>query len=463
MTSEQIDALWDFSDPAGSYERFERAMETAEGDVVAELLTQSARCHGLRGKFAQADATLDRAEEMASPGSVAAVRVPLERGRVRNSSRTEGAARLFQKAEAMAREIGAEFYELDAIHMRAIVEADRAVELNRLGISRAEASVDPRCRRWRIAFNNNLGWTFHDAGDYDSALTAFRAALAAAEEWGEASRIIIAYWSIARCLRSIGRIEEALSMQLDLAEDPVPDGYIFLEIAECQLALERFDEAKEAGTRASELLPGDPRARMFASATIEDLLYERFFDGMYRRKVEEKIYKFDYDGPLERFEENVIRSWSDPKLKEKASAEQIGQAVWEILNEVYWQGTDIFDAAAILFRETLEPLASNDLGHLNEGEAHLDSAVYMFWDIAIWYAGRKDATQDQIQKFLEICSDCLKSPKASIQESALHGLGHSVMHIDSAKRAIDEYIESERFAHPRLKVYANRAREGEVL
>ena len=459
MTSEELDALWDYGKPAEKRAKFEELLANSEGDFVAEILTQIARCYGLEGNFKLADEALDAADSKASVGSVAAMRAVLERGRVRRTSKTEGAVPLFQQAESMAHEIGASFYEVDAIHMRALVEPD-AESITSKGIQIAESSEDPRCRRWRIALNSNIGWNRHDAGDYDSALPAFRAALAAAEEWGEASRINVAYWSIARCLRSMGRIEEALSMQLDLAEDPVPDGYVFLEVAECQLYLERYDQAKDAGTRASELLPRDARAQMFDSATVDDLQYERFFDGMYRRKVEEKIHKFDYDGPMDRFEENVIRSWSEPHLKEKASAEQIGQAVWEILNEVDWQGTEIFDAATILFRETLEPLASHRLA--NESHDHLDVATFMFWDIARWYADKKAATEEQIRSFVALCSECLKSPKASIQESALHGLGHAVMYIDTAKLAIDDYIEAGQFARPELKAYAKDARRGMI-
>jgi tetratricopeptide (TPR) repeat protein len=88
--------------------------------------------------------------------------------------------------------------------------------------------------------HNNYGWTLHDAGDYPAALTQFREALAVykvAESAGSPMDIHIAHWAIARCLRSLGRYNEALAIQLRLAANEDRDRYVDEEIAELQKAL----------------------------------------------------------------------------------------------------------------------------------------------------------------------------------------------------------------------------------
>ena len=55
------------------------------------------------------------------------------------------------------------------------------------------------------------------------------------------ARIHVARWCVARCLRSLGRTEDALAMQRDLKAAcearGEPDPYVDEEIAACELAL----------------------------------------------------------------------------------------------------------------------------------------------------------------------------------------------------------------------------------
>jgi hypothetical protein len=63
---EQLDALWDFDDPAESERRFEMLLPRARGEhdgaYLAETLTQLARAQGLQRRFEDADRTLDEAD-----------------------------------------------------------------------------------------------------------------------------------------------------------------------------------------------------------------------------------------------------------------------------------------------------------------------------------------------------------------------------------------------------------------
>jgi tetratricopeptide (TPR) repeat protein len=126
----------------------------------------------------------------------------------------------------------------------------------------AQASSDPKARRWLGSLYNNLGWTFHDKGDFAAALDLFRKALNAREEAGKTSDVRVARWCVARALRSLGRLEEALSMQEALLTEgkaeSASDGYVEEEIGECLEALGRAAEAAPHFAAAYALLSADP-------------------------------------------------------------------------------------------------------------------------------------------------------------------------------------------------------------
>ncbi len=71
----------------------------------------------------------------------------------------------------------------------------------------------------------------------------------------------IAKWTVGRCLRSLNRYEEALSIQQALANEYAAadseDGYVYEELGECLLALGREPEAKPYFAKAYQLLRSD--------------------------------------------------------------------------------------------------------------------------------------------------------------------------------------------------------------
>jgi tetratricopeptide (TPR) repeat protein len=117
----QLDNLWDYNDPSKSEVSF-REFLSKEVAHQAEILTQTARAQGLQGKFDEAHATLDEVEHLPKDERVK-VRYLLERGRLCNSAKQRDKARpLFLEAYELAKSIHADFYEIDAAHMMAIVE-----------------------------------------------------------------------------------------------------------------------------------------------------------------------------------------------------------------------------------------------------------------------------------------------------------------------------------------------------
>ena len=125
----------------------------------------------------------------------------------------------------------------------------------------AEASDDPRAQGWLGALYNNTGWAYHDSGEYERALELFEKGLAWRLERDDPQATRIAKWTVARALRSLDRTHEALAMQQSLLGEHeaagTRDGYVFEEIAECLLSLDRPDEARTYFMRAYQELSKD--------------------------------------------------------------------------------------------------------------------------------------------------------------------------------------------------------------
>lgn len=261
-----FDALWDYSRPEQTELKFrEVLLQIPEDDpALLELLTQIARAQGLQRKFEKAHQTLDQVERrLGSVASRPRVRYLLERGRVLNSSGDPDRARtFFNQALDLAVQLKEDFYSVDALHMLAIVAPPgRSLDLNLQAIRMAESSAEERARNWLGSLYNNTGWAYHDMGEYDKALETFQKAEAFRRSKGSVRETRIAIWCVARALRSLGRVEEALSRQMALKDEleaaGESDGFVFEEIGECLLALNRPKEARPFFVRAHELLSQD--------------------------------------------------------------------------------------------------------------------------------------------------------------------------------------------------------------
>ena len=261
---ERLRPLWDFDDLDGSETRLREQLDAERSDAGrAEVLTQLARVHGLRGSFEEGDALLDEAHALAGGARAVEARVELERGRLRRSSGDPKAARpLFEAAYAIALETEQHFLAADAAHMVALVAGDRAgfVDWTQRGIAVAERHRS--ASYWLGPLLNNLGWAYHDAGDFEPALDAFERALHARERDGSnAQAIEIARYAVGKTLRALGRVEEAIPL-LEQAvawteKESSPDGWFHEELAEEYAAVGRDSDAQTQAELAITLLERD--------------------------------------------------------------------------------------------------------------------------------------------------------------------------------------------------------------
>jgi tetratricopeptide (TPR) repeat protein len=255
-------ALWDFSNPALSEQRFREALAGAKGDDALILTTQIARTHGLRRDLERAREVLKSIEPQLSGASAEArARHALEWGRNHISAVTRPEERTpenlatarsaYERALAVAKEGGLDELAIDAVHMMAFVDTAPADQLrwNEQALALVLASAQPGGRAWEASIRNNLGLSLHGLGRHAESLPHFERALALRESAGARPRsVYVARWLFARALRLAGRVDDAL-VQQTLLEGQMhvvgdPDPYVLEE-------LEQIHRAKGDAARAA--------------------------------------------------------------------------------------------------------------------------------------------------------------------------------------------------------------------
>jgi tetratricopeptide (TPR) repeat protein len=147
--------------------------------------------------------------------------------------------------------------------MMAIVSPpEEQIEWNERALEMCERTPDPRAAKWKGSLYNNLGWTYHDMGRLEDALSLFERGVDFRVRMGQEEPLRIAKWCVARCHRSLGRTEEALAGQEALLSDMETAGrtdmYVLEEMGECLHALGRESEAKPWFARAHAEMSKDP-------------------------------------------------------------------------------------------------------------------------------------------------------------------------------------------------------------
>jgi tetratricopeptide (TPR) repeat protein len=247
MNTIDLDALWDFGDPALSEQRFREALATTYGDQAIILQTQIARCYGLRDDIATAQAMLQQLEPfLDDAGAAARAHHALEYGRTFVSARhdpeqqtdiTRAAARsAYMRAYTIATTGQLDALTIDALHMMAFIDTAPGDQLHwgNQALAIAEQSTQPAAQRWEASIRNNLGYALHQLGQYSEALDQFQRAVVLREQHGNPEQIRIAYWMVAWTLRALGRTSEALAIQLRLRDEHAAAGtsdpYVLEEI-----------------------------------------------------------------------------------------------------------------------------------------------------------------------------------------------------------------------------------------
>lgn len=242
-----VSSLWDFRQPEISEQRFRTALAQADGDDRLILQTQIARSYGLRKDFETAERILKEIEPAVdTAGPEAQVRYYLELGRSlasathspeqltpANRARARAA---YENARSTARAAELDGLLIDAIHMFAFLDSSPADQLKwgQEALTVALASSQPEAKRWQASIRHNVGYALHQLGRFEEALSQFQEAATLREKGQDAAATRVAWWMIAWTLRSLGREDEALDIQLRLEREAdvagKPDPYVFEEL-----------------------------------------------------------------------------------------------------------------------------------------------------------------------------------------------------------------------------------------
>ena len=265
--TDRLRALWDFDDLDATERRLRAQLDAERADSGrAEVLTQLARVHGLRGDFERGEQLLAEAQSSAGGSAVAGARVDLERGRLRRSSGdVVPALPLFERAFDTALAAGESFIAVDSAHMAAITASDHEgfTGWTERGIEIAQGA-DPTVRYWLGPLLNNLGWHLYEKCRYDEALDAFERALGEREsDPNNRQAIEIALYAVAKTLRALGRARDGVPLLeraiASAAIEDRTDPWLHEELAETYASLGRKADAREHAEQALVLLPeADP-------------------------------------------------------------------------------------------------------------------------------------------------------------------------------------------------------------
>jgi len=263
-----IDDLWDYNEPKETEKRFIELLEKNKDsnlEYLLEIKTQLARTQSLQMNFEKAHKILDSVkDDLSSEMTVVQIRYLLERGRAYNSNKEkEKSKELFKQAYALAQKHKKDFYAVDSAHMMGIVQDyPEDLQWNEKAKQIAENSDDEKAQKWLASLYNNIGWSYHDADNYKEALKNFKKALKSRESENDINKTLIAKWCIGRCLRSLGKIEEALIILESLISERKkramePNGYVYEELGEIYLLQDKKEESKIHFAKAYELLSKD--------------------------------------------------------------------------------------------------------------------------------------------------------------------------------------------------------------
>jgi tetratricopeptide (TPR) repeat protein len=256
---DKLEALWDFNDAPASEERFRQFLTQGVSDQARlEGSTQLARALSLQRRIPEAHEILDEIKPEISPRTRQEIRWLLEKGRTLNSSgEPEQAKPLFVKAWQIGSEISEQALAVDAAHMVAIVaESEEQISWNEKALDVARVSSDPKAQKWRASLLNNLGWTYYDLKEFERALGMFQEARELRVQREQPIEERIARYCVAKCLRAMGRVDEALELQLSVirdAGDGGTAGYPEEEVGECLLLKGETDRARESFKKAVSL------------------------------------------------------------------------------------------------------------------------------------------------------------------------------------------------------------------
>jgi tetratricopeptide (TPR) repeat protein len=256
----KIDALWDPEDLHASKSRFDAALAATDDPQEQVLcLSQLARIAGLEADFTQGEMLLEQARNI-GPDAPREARLLLEKARLeREEGRSAQAATGFHQAAQRGRAAGALDVAMEALHLQA---ESAPTPIARALVEQAESicANSPSHRRYLGPMYSTFAWALFEEGDFKAAYDIFRQDHELRRSLKTEEKRRAAGVNMAKMLRYMGRLSEALEQLQRLTVEIGPQGYglslVFEERAELAHTAGRHSEARQYAA--------DARARLIA-------------------------------------------------------------------------------------------------------------------------------------------------------------------------------------------------------
>lgn len=269
-----LEQLWNPADVAASEAAYRALLPEGqklagrERSYLIELYSLIARAEAYQEKFTEARDTLETAETLLEEQQsfylvTAKIRWLIESGRRYILAKTPSPAKkYFSEAWTLSINSAEDYFAVEIAQLLAATEPQKTQQawISR-AIEIAESSPLPKSKKWLGGLYTSLGWKLYDLRQFESALDAFQKALRHHKAQGSPREAFVAQWSIGKVLRTLGKTEEALSIQKTLLAElgigGERDGRLYEELAECLHTLQRTTEAQLYFELAYRELSGD--------------------------------------------------------------------------------------------------------------------------------------------------------------------------------------------------------------
>jgi tetratricopeptide (TPR) repeat protein len=256
-----LEQLWSPADIAASEANYRallldgQKLTGRERSYLIELYSLIARAEAYQEKFTEARDTLEIAETILEEEQscylvTAKIRWLIESGRLYILAKTPSPAKkYFSEAWTLSINSAEDYFAVEIAQLLAVTEPQKTQQawIER-AIDIAESSPLPKSKKWLGGLYTSLGWKLYDLRQFESALEAFQKSLRHHKAHGSPRERFVAQWSIGKVLRTLGKTEEALSIQqallAELGIGGERDGRLYEELAECLQTLKRTTEAQ---------------------------------------------------------------------------------------------------------------------------------------------------------------------------------------------------------------------------
>lgn len=200
-----------------------QAKKLSNNTTYIQILSQIALFQAVQKKFEQAHQTLEQAQLACKADDYQGQAcILLEKGRIfQHAGELEKAEKYFYQSYQLSSLHHLDYYTINAAHMIAIVvkNVEEKIKWNELALSLALQTENKKAQGLLAPLHNNLGQNYFDVQDYEKSLFYYEQASQLFSHDNRYSDFMLARWTIARCIRALNKLDQALVLQQELLSE----------------------------------------------------------------------------------------------------------------------------------------------------------------------------------------------------------------------------------------------------